>query len=313
MDFLEHVGADCDCLLPDRHKDGYGLKPPGVEAAIAKGASVIVTVDNGISAYDALELAAARGVEVVVVDHHQQLAELPRALAIVNPNRRDCAYPFKNLAWRRRHLQAGAGPQRSLSRRRGAPRYLNELLDLVALGTVAISCPCYGKIACSSNAVCRSSSAPIALGLRALKRVASYRDQALDAASLGFRLGPRINVAGRLKTPDIALRLLRSANEGEAAQLADELNRLNSQRQVWQREGIREVEEQVGPEEDVADRIIVVLGEWNVGIVGLLASKLCEKYARPRRRVYPRRRPRPLRRLGSQHPVLRHQRGNPRL
>ena len=281
MDFLEHVGADCDCLLPNRHKDGYGLKPPGVEAAIERGARVIVTVDNGISAYDALELAAARGVEVVVVDHHQQLAELPRALAIVNPNRRDCAYPFKSLAGvgvTFKLVQALSEFFLSGEERR---RYLNELLDLVALGTVADLVPVLGEnrlFIQRGLQILQRTNRP---GLRALKRVANSGDQPLDAASLGFRLGPRINVAGRLKTPDIALRLLRSANEGEAAKLADELNQLNSQRQAWQREGICEVEEQVGPEEDVEDRIIVVLGEWNVGIVGLLASKLCEKYARP--------------------------------
>ena len=281
MDFLEHVGADCDCLLPNRHKDGYGLKPPGVEHAIAKGARVIVTVDNGISAYDALELAAVHGVEVVVVDHHQQLAELPRALAIVNPNRRDCAYPFKSLAGvgvTFKLVQALSEFFLSGEERR---RYLNELLDLVALGTVADLVPVLGENRLFIQRGLQILQRTNRLGLRALKRVASYRDQPLDAASLGFRLGPRINVAGRLKSPDLALRLLRSKNEGEAAQLADELNKLNSQRQVWQREGIREVEEQVGPEEHVEDHIIVVLGEWNVGIVGLLASKLCEKYARP--------------------------------
>ncbi len=281
MDFLERVGADCDGLLPDRHKDGYGLKPPGVERAIARGARVIVTVDNGISAHDALALAEVRGVEVVVVDHHQQLAELPRALAIINPNRRDCAYPFKDLA--------GVGVTFKLVQALSAAflvgeerrRYLNELLDLVALGTVADLVPVLGENRLFIQRGLQILQRTKRLGLRALKKVASYRDQPLDAASLGFRLGPRINVAGRLKTPDIALRLLRSADEGEAAQLADELNRLNSQRQAWQREGIQQVEEQVGPEEDVEDHIIVVLGEWNLGIVGLLASKLCEKYARP--------------------------------
>ena len=281
MDFLERVGADCDCLLPDRHKDGYGLKPPGVERAIAKGARVIVTVDNGISAYEALELAEVRGVEVVVVDHHQQLAELPRALAIINPNRRDCTYPFKDLA--------GVGVTFKLVQALSTAflvgeerrRYLNELLDLVALGTVADLVPVLGENRLFIQRGLQILQHTKRLGLRALKKVASYRDQPLDAASLGFRLGPRINVAGRLKTPDIALRLLRSTSEGEAAQLADELNRLNSQRQAWQREGIQEAEEQVGPEEDVEDHIIVVLGEWNLGIIGLLASKLCEKYARP--------------------------------
>ncbi|MYC71419.1 MAG: single-stranded-DNA-specific exonuclease RecJ [Gemmatimonadetes bacterium] len=281
MDFLERVGADCDCLLPDRHKDGYGLKPPGVERAIAKGARVIVTVDNGISAYEALELAAVRGVEVVVADHHQQLAELPRALAIINPNRRDCTYPFKDLAGvgvTFKLVQALSAAFLTGEERR---RYLNELLDLVALGTVADLVPVLGENRLFIQRGLQILQRTQRLGLRALKKVASYRDQPLDAASLGFRLGPRINVAGRLKTPDIALRLLRSTSEGEAAQLADELNRLNSQRQAWQREGIREVEEQVGPEEDVEDHIIVVRGKWNLGIIGLLASKLCEKYARP--------------------------------
>ena len=281
MDFLERVGADCDCLLPDRHKDGYGLKPSGVERAIAKGARVIVTVDNGISAYDALALAEVRGVEVVVVDHHQQLAELPRALAIINPNRRDCQYPFKSLAGvgvTFKLVQALSEVFLAGEERR---RYLNELLDLVALGTVADVVPVLGENRLFIQRGLQILERTKRLGLRALKKVSNSRNQSLDAASLGFRLGPRINVAGRLKTPDIALQLLRSANEGEAAQLADELNRLNSQRQAWQREGIREVEEQVGPEEDVEDHIIVVLGEWNLGIVGLLASKLCEKYARP--------------------------------
>ena len=281
MDFLERVGADCDCLLPDRHKDGYGLKPPGVELAIAKGARVIVTVDNGISAYDALALAETRGVEVVVVDHHQQLAELPRALAIINPNRRDCTYPFKDLAGvgvTFKLVQALSTAFLAGEERR---RYLNELLDLVALGTVADLVPVLGENRLFIQRGLQILERTKRLGLCALKRVASYRDQPLDAASLGFRLGPRINVAGRLKTPDIALRLLRSTSEGEAVQLADELNKLNSQRQEKQRKGIQEVEERIGPEEDVEDHIIVELGEWNLGIIGLLASKLCEKYARP--------------------------------
>ena len=282
MDFLERVGADCDCLLPDRHKDGYGLKPPGVERAIAKGARVIVTVDNGISAYDALALAEARGVEVVVVDHHQQLvAELPRALAIINPNRRDCAYPFKDLAGVGVTFKLVQALSEAFLAGEERRRYLNELLDLVALGTVADVVPVLGENRLFIQRGLQILERTKRLGLRALKRVSNSRDQSLDAARLGFRLGPRINVAGRLKTPDIALRLLRSTSEGEAAQLADELNRLNSQRQAWQREGIQEVEEQVGPEEDMEDHIIVELGEWNLGIIGLLASKLCEKYARP--------------------------------
>ena len=281
LDFMKRVGAECDFLLPDRHKDGYGLKPSGVEHALEKGARLIVTVDNGISAFEALELAAGNGIGVIVVDHHHQLEELPRALAIVNPNRRDCRYPFKGLA--------GVGVTFKLVQALSAlflegeerRRYLNDLLDLVALGTVADVMPVLGENRLYIQRglkILQQSTRP---GLRSLKDVAGYKDKPLKTTSLGFHLGPRLNVAGRLETPDLALQLLRTSSDGEAAQLADELNKLNARRQALQREGIEEAEELVSAEDLDRDRIIVVLGEWKLGIVGLLASKLSEKHSRP--------------------------------
>ena len=281
MDFLEKVGAECGYLLPDRHKDGYGLKPPGVERAIAMGARLIVTVDNGISAFEALELAAERGIDVVVVDHHQQLEELPRALAIVNPNRRDCTYPFKGLAGvgvTFKLVQALSGVFLAADERR---RYLNDLLDLVALGTVADVMPVLGENRLFIQHGLKIMQQTKRPGLRQLKDVAGYKDKSLKTTSLGFHLGPRINVAGRLEVPDLALELLRASNDGEAAQMADELNKLNARRQALQREGMQEAENLVGPEDLINDRIIIVLGEWKLGIVGLLASKLAEKHSRP--------------------------------
>ena len=111
--------------------------------------------------------------------------------------------------------------------------------------------------------------------------VAGYKDKALKTTSLGFHLGPRINGAGRLETPDLALQLLRASSDGEAAQLADSLNKLNARRQALQREGMQEAESLVSPEDLDRDRVIVVLGEWKMGIVGLLASKLSEQHSRP--------------------------------
>ena len=281
LDFMKRVGAECDFLLPDRHKDGYGLKPSGVERALEKGARLIVTVDNGISAFEALELAAGNGIGVIVVDHHHQLEELPRALAIVNPNRRDCRYPFKGLAGvgvTFKLVQALSGLFLEGEERR---RYLNDLLDLVALGTVADVMPVLGENRLYIQRglkILQQSTRP---GLRSLKDVAGYKDKPLKTTSLGFHLGPRLNVAGRLETPDLALQLLRTSSDGEAAQLADELNKLNARRQALQREGIEEAEELVSAEDLDRDRIIVVLGEWKLGIVGLLASKLSEKHSRP--------------------------------
>ena len=281
MDFLERVGANCDYLLPDRHKDGYGLKPPGVARAGEKGARLIVTVDNGISAFEALELAAAQNIDVVVVDHHQQLEELPRAHAIVNPNRRDCEYPFKDLAGvgvTFKLVQALSGVFLAGDDKR---RYLNDLLDLVALGTVADVMPVLGENRLFIQHGLKILQQTRRPGLRQLKETAGYKDKPLKTTSLGFHLGPRINVAGRIETPDLALRLLRASNDGEAAQLADLLNKLNIRRQALQREGMLEAETLVGPEDLKRDRIIVVLGEWKLGIIGLLASKLSEKHSRP--------------------------------
>ncbi|MGY8825026.1 MAG: single-stranded-DNA-specific exonuclease RecJ [Candidatus Latescibacterota bacterium] len=281
LDFLEATGADCAYLLPDRHRDGYGLKPPSVDRALALGASLIVTVDNGISAFEALELARERGVDVVVIDHHQQLEKLPVAVAIVNPNRRDCTYPFKELAGvgvAFKVVQALSAVFMKGDERR---RYLNSLLDLVVLGTVADVMPVLGENRLFIQRGLQILNQTERPGLRQLKGVAGYAEKPVKTMGVGFHIGPRINVAGRLEKPDIALELIRAKSDPEAALLADELNKLNARRQALQREGMDEAESLVSSEDLDRDRIIVILGEWKLGIVGLLAGKLCEKYVRP--------------------------------
>jgi single-stranded-DNA-specific exonuclease len=281
LDFLEAVGADCAYLLPDRHKDGYGLKPPGVERALELGASLIITVDNGISAFAALELARDRGIDVVVTDHHQQLEELPVACAIINPNRHDCPYPFKDLAGvgvTFKFVQALSAVFMEADERR---RYLNSLLDLVVLGTVADVMPVLGENRVFIQRGLQILNQTERPGLRQLKGVAGYAEKPVKTMGVGFHIGPRINVAGRLEKPDIALELIRAKSDAEAALLADELNKLNARRQALQREGMDEAESLVSRDDLQRDRIIVVLGEWKLGIVGLLAGKLCEKHVRP--------------------------------
>lgn len=282
LDFLEQVDGEAGFLLPDRHVDGYGLKPAGVERALAMDARLIVTVDNGISAFEALELAAARGVDVVVVDHHQQLGGLPPATAVVDPNRTDCTYPFAGLA--------GVGVVfklvQALSERfmQGTDRriYLNGLLDLVALGTVADIMPVLGEnrlLIQRGTQVLNRTCRP---GLRQLLQAAGYGDRAVDSNGIAFRLGPRLNVAGRLDKPDLALQLLRATDETEAAALAENLNQLNSRRQELQRVGLAEAERLIGPQDLTGDRMIILLGEdWHLGVIGLVAGRLVEKYARP--------------------------------
>ena len=282
LDFLHQVGAACAYLLPDRHRDGYGIKPPGVRRALERGADVIVTVDNGIAAVEALALAREEGVDVVVVDHHRQLADLPPAHSIINPNRRDCTYPFKGLAGVGVTFKVVQALSQAFMDGAERRRYLNLLLDLVALGTVADVMPVLEEnrvLIQRGLAVMEKSQRP---GIKHLRAAAGYEDKPLNTTAVGFYLAPRINVAGRLESADLALKLLSTGQEREAVELAGQLNRLNQKRQQLQREGVAEAEELVAPEDVEEDRILVLLGErWHLGVVGLLASKLAEKYACP--------------------------------
>ncbi len=282
LDFVEHVGGRCHYLLPDRYIDGYGLKPPGVDKAIALGASLIITVDNGISAFDALHLARERGIDVVVIDHHRQNEDLPPAHSIINPNRRDCDYPFKGLAGvgvtfkvvqRLSETLIDAGQRR---------RYLNDLLDLVALGTVADVVPLLDEnrvlVRYGLKAVERSSRP----GLQELRIVARCTRGPVDTTALAFFLGPRLNVAGRLEKPDIALDLLRAKDPEEGRRIAIYLNELNGRRQQLQKQGVREAQALITPEVLERERLLCVLGEeWGLGVIGLIASNLSEAFHRP--------------------------------
>lgn len=283
LDFFDTVGADATFLLPDRFRDGYGMKPPGVERAIKKGARLIVTSDNGVSSFEAIDVANQAGIDVVVIDHHHPQDRLPDALALVNPNRADCDYPFKGLAAvgvafkvvqaLSQDLISDAGERR---------RYLNSLLDLVALGTVADVAPMIEEnrlLTRRGMQVLEQTDRP---GLKALKAVAGATNRPVDTTAIGFFLGPRINSAGRLASAELALNLLRSKDFGEATRLAEELNDLNSERQTLQSSGITEAERYVENEGLDQHKILVVQGEeWHLGVVGLIAGRLVEKFWRP--------------------------------
>ena len=282
LDFFDYVGANAAFMLPDRLRDGYGMKPPGVERAIQKGAQLIVTSDNGISSFEAVDVANAAGVDVLVIDHHHPQGTLPNALALVNPNRQDCTYPFKGLAAvgvAFKVVQALTTELLSESDRRP---YLNSLLDLVALGTVADVAPMIEEnrlLTRKGMQVLEQTKRP---GLLALKTVSGASNRPIDTTAIGFFLGPRINSAGRLASAELALQLLRSKNAEEAAHLSEELNNLNSERQTLQNDGMAEAERQVEDEGLAQNKILVVQGDtWHLGVVGLIAGRLVEKFWRP--------------------------------
>lgn len=283
LDFFDKVGADATFLLPDRYRDGYGMKPPGVERAVKKGARLIVTSDNGISSFEAIDAANQAGVDVVVIDHHHPQDRLPDALALVNPNRADCAYPFKGLAAvgvAFKVVQALA--QDLISDGAERRHYLNSLLDLVALGTVADVAPMIEENRLLTRRGMQVLEQTERAGLKALKAVAGAANRPIDTTAIGFFLGPRINSAGRLASADLALNLLRSKDFGEASRLAEELDELNGERQTLQSTGVTEAERQVENEGMDQHKILVLQGsDWHLGVVGLIAGRLVERFWRP--------------------------------
>ena len=282
LDFLESVGAECDFMLPNRHRDGYGISPRAVAAALEREAGLIITVDNGISAFEALQLAHSRDLDVIVLDHHRQNEELPPAHSIVNPNRRDCSYPFKGLAGvgvTFKVVQALCANFMTAENRRP---YLNQLLELVALGSVADVAPVLDENRVMIRRGLRAMQESSRPGMKHLKAAARCDNGPVDTTSVGFYLGPRLNSAGRLASPDLSLRLLRAGDEETAKALAAELEELNSRRRELQREGMREAQGLVSEDDLEIDRILVLLGEdWNPGIIGLIAGAVAEKYNRP--------------------------------
>ncbi|AYN20656.1 single-stranded-DNA-specific exonuclease RecJ [Alcaligenes aquatilis] len=287
---LRSMGAVVDFLVPNRFETGYGLSPAVVELAEQHPSGkpdLLITVDNGIASIDGVEAAHMAGMKVLVTDHHLPGDELPDALAIVNPNQPGCEFPSKNLAgvgvifYLMLALRAELR-QRGVYEANAGPR-LNELADLVALGTVAdvVSLDANNRLIVTQGLE-RMRKGQMQAGLRALFQVAGRDPRQASAFDLGFALGPRINAAGRLADMALGIRCLITDDEDEAANLARELEEMNQDRrsieQSMREEALRAAEL---AEPDTSATVCVFHPEWHQGIVGLVASRLKEKYWRP--------------------------------
>jgi len=285
VDFLRRHTPQVDFHIPHRIDDGYGLDGAAIRRYAAAGVSLIVTVDCGISSTAEIQAARALGIDVVVTDHHEPGADLPPANAVLNPRRCGCAYPFKSLA--------GVGIAyklaQALARLIGPGAHpsdderLLSYLDLVALGTVADIAPLLGEnrvLVHHGLALLGASPRP---GVRALLEIARIEKRPLRAAQIGFGMGPRINAAGRLDRADSAVELFLTDDLRHARRLAELLERLNLRRREIEsqirEEAVRLVEDAPGM---LGDSTIVLADPgWHPGVIGIVAAKIAERFARP--------------------------------
>jgi len=284
-DVLSALGLSPRIYIPDRIFEGYGPSVDAIDTLAGEGATLIVCVDCGSSSFEALQHAKARGVDVVVLDHHQVGAELPPAVAIVNPNRRDDVSGQGQLAAVGVTFVTAVALLRELRRRgfSGPLPDLLPLLELAALGTVCDMVQLTGlnrALVAKGLVALRRSERP---GVRALIEAARLKSPP-DSGHLGFLLGPRINAGGRIGNATLGARLLTTRDAAEAAEIANLLDRLNSERQAIETaavaEAMAEADAEIGGRE--GPPLIVASGEsWHPGVVGLVAARLRERFERP--------------------------------
>lgn len=289
---LRAMGAnDPLYLVPNRFEDGYGLSPPLVDEAQRLAADVLVTVDNGISSIEGVLAAHARDMQVVVTDHHLPGRHLPAADVIVNPNLPDCGFQSKCLAGVGVIFYTMVALGRELERRGWfsgdrRPPVLSSLLDLVALGTVADVVPLdQNNRVLVTQGLRRIRAGKASPGLLALLDVSGRDYRHVGALDLGFAVGPRLNAAGRLEDISVGIECLLSDDPERARQLAGALDALNRQRrelqQAMQQQAVERVEAVVAPERALSPCLCLHDVEWHEGIVGLVASRIKERYHRP--------------------------------
>ena len=285
LNALEAVGADADWFLPSRAEDGYGLAAATVERLAARGTRLLITADCAITAVDEVAAARAAGMDVLVTDHHAPRADgrLPDC-PIVHPGLG--GYPVPELCAAgvahklARALLAGAGRD---------PAEADADLDLVALATVADCVPLVGENRRLVRAGLRAIAVTRKPGLRALMRVSRVDPGAVDASSIGFRLAPRINAAGRMQRADAGIELLRTQDEGRAEAIAEELDRLNSDRRHTEQRILFDAERQVVATERAREEAglgssaaFVLAGDgWHPGVIGIVASRIADRHHRP--------------------------------
>jgi len=274
VSFLRGQGVDAQAYIPDRQNEGYGINKAAVKKISDSGATLLISVDTGITAFEETKYAKELGCDVIITDHHECKQELPEAVAVINPKRVDCEYPFKDLA--------GVGVAFKLvcaASEKSERELLDEYADIVALGTIAdvVSLKDENRII-AARGIEKLSSNPNT-GLAAVISTLGLRQKWNNCAVVSYSIAPRLNAAGRMSNAMIAVDLLLTKDPLEAQELAIRLDTDNKNRQNEEKIIFDEAVEMIN-KIDLADKKVLVLAKrgWHHGIIGVVASRICEKY-----------------------------------
>ena len=272
---LERLGIPTIHYIPHRIKEGYGLSLVAGKVAKNNAAKLIITVDCGINSFSVIEKLTSKGIDVIITDHHEPQEGIPSAKAVLNPKRHDCTYPYKELS--------GVGVAYKFAQALTGSD-LWEDLDLVALGTIADRVDLNGENRIIVSEGLRKLSVSSRLGIQTLMEMSGInRNKPLGTQAVSYILGPRINASARMDTAECALELLLSQSIGEAQDLAKILNSHNRRRQKVEEGVLREANSLIDKEVNFKDHCVIVVSgqDWHPGVLGIVASRLMDKFYRP--------------------------------
>lgn len=277
--YLEERGAQVAYYIPDREEEGYGLNREACHTLYENGAGLVITVDNGITAFEEIAYLKKLGIPAVVTDHHQPQESLPEALALINPHRAGCPYPFKNLA--------GVGVAFklvcALEGDAEGIETLERWADLVCIGTIADVVSLTGENRVIAAAGLHKLSQSENPGILALLAAAGLTDRPLQAQSVSFGLAPRLNAASRMGCCEKSVNLMLCDDPAEAVRLAAEIDGANTRRRTLENEILAAIQEQLEKDPGLLEsRVLLLWGEgWHRGVIGIVAAKLVERYGKP--------------------------------
>jgi single-stranded-DNA-specific exonuclease len=284
---IELCGGIADFHVPHRIKEGYGIKDDVIERAAAAGVSLVISVDTGIRAFQAAETARRVGLDLIVTDHHLPEAHegVPNALAVLNPNQAGCDYPCKALCGAGVAFKVAQALFAKFKDQAGQARLVPSFLKMAAMATIADAVELTGENRVIAKLGLEGLRRPVNGGLKALMEVAGLAGtgRALGAGDVGFRLGPRINAAGRMDVARDVIELFTSKDQQRCREIAVKLDQLNSDRQKEEARIVAEIEDQFAADPELAKNFCLVFdGEgWHRGVVGIVASRVVEKTGRP--------------------------------